>query len=152
MTGGTLRTGKAEIGVIQIFHLDACAFPFQNVLRVVASIACQAGVLAGEWITGLSMIELAGRGSPFHDVEVFTEMVGVAAHAVLASIGVFNHPSMKSTAGDEALPDFRMAAQTLKTRRAGSENVTGGAFGWPIQVVVRTGQRTRGDLCRGAYR
>lgn len=138
MAGGALRTGQAEVGMVQILDLDARAVGFQNVLCVVASIARQSGVLADEWITGLPMIEFAGRGIPFDDVEVLAKVVGVAACAVFLAVGVLDHASVEPSASRQPLPDFRVATEALEARRAGSENVARSALRWPIQVVVRT--------------
>lgn len=58
VTSGAGRSGKSQIGVIQVFHLNAGALALQNMGGAMASIAGESGMFARQRITRLAMIEL----------------------------------------------------------------------------------------------
>jgi hypothetical protein len=123
--------------VVQVFHLNTGAFSLHNTLRVVASIAGEPSVLAGEWITRLAVIEFARCSVPLDDVEVLAEMVGMAARAVFPAVGLLDDVSMKPPASGQPLPNLGMTAQALEAWRPGPKNVAGCALGWTTQAIMR---------------
>ena len=133
MTGSAGR-GDAQIGVVQVLHLDARTIGLQNPLRVMAALAGESCMLASQRVASLPMIELASRRLPFDDVEIFAVMLGVAARAVLPAIRVLHHPCVKAAAGLNPLPDLSVATEASQARRSSSESVTRGALGRPGEI------------------
>jgi hypothetical protein len=103
-------------------------------------------MFAGEGISGLAMIELAGCRLPFDDVEILPVVIRMASDAVFASVGVFHHMGVKTASGSEAVLDFAVAAQTPEARRAGAKDVTCRALCRSAEVVVSARQRAGRNL------
>lgn len=149
--GMAVRAGRrqAQQGMVAIPHPDGDALRLHDVLRIVAAVASQAGVLAHQRIAGLAMIELALRRVPFDDVEVLAVMLGVAAGAVFVKLRVLYHPRVISAAFGNTGANLYVTTQAAEARRAGAEYVANAAFGWTTQLCMSVRERAGRYLCPG---
>jgi hypothetical protein len=122
---------QPEKGLREVLHLDERPILPNHVGGQVAFFACNAGVLALQFVARQPVIELFLRWLPVNQAEVFTVMIQVAAHTISA-VGV-GHLQLKVIAvlGRQPLGNFLVAIQALESGRTGPELVATRALRGP---------------------
>lgn len=111
-------------GVRQIVIHNEFSIGRGNVLGVMAVLAFQLSMLAGERISGLLVIEFFFRGVPLEDAEVLAVVFGVAAGAVGIALGAVHDVSMHAFVRLDQLEDLPVAVQALQLGFSRAEAMT----------------------------
>lgn len=112
----------------EVLHLDEFAIGGKHVRGRVALFANQIGVFALQFVARELVIEFLQRRIPANQVEGFTVVFQVAAHAIF-SIGIAHlHFKVIAVLGGKILGNFFVAINAFEGRRTGSKGVAGCAL------------------------
>lgn len=140
---------QAQIGQVQILHLDRPSLGWRNVAGVMALLAGERGVFALQRVACLGMVEgFLGR-LPVDQLKVDAVMLRVTPHAVPAgALGSKNRAVIAGMGGDPP-GNLVVALQALEASSwASCQPMATGAARRSFQKLVRFGERPRGDLPR----
>lgn len=140
---------QAEPGAIQVLCPEQSARRRRDMLGYVAGAAADADVLAVERISGLRVIEAFRCRIPVQKGEVLSVVIRVALNAGRAGRTRARESGVKPLVPLQLIRDLAMAFDTAKGRGSGGNFVTLDAIGRTIQVLVRPGKRSGGDLRMG---
>jgi hypothetical protein len=138
--------GKAKPGVIQNLGCEQQASGGSRMLRVVAGSALYPDMLTVEYVSSLCVTESLWRRYPMNHLKVFPVMIRVAFNAGCAWRSRAWEGSVKSMIPLQLAGDLDMAFETAKVGRSSGNNVTFGAIGRSVQILVSLGQRPRRNL------
>jgi len=133
MAGGA-RLGNAQKSLIQVLYLDKGTLGCRDMLGAMTSIAGQARVFRFKRVSGLFVVK--GILIPLDDREIFSVMVGVAAHATLTGTRLKTVRRVESAARSDARGDFCVTLQTFKRWLSRREFVAGRTVARPVQRLV----------------
>ena len=138
-----LRNAEKRLG--RVANLDAELLGGGDVLRDVAPVAGQAGMLSGQGVSSLAMIESGRRRCPLDQREVFPVVLGVAARAFLTGARLEAVRRVQSAMRRQPRSDFGVALQALQ-RHLTTELVAGRAMRCSFEGLVGARQRPRRNL------
>ena len=141
---------KTQVGALQIFPSGHWGILAGEVRRAMTALTGQPGMLALQWIAGLSVIESLPARFPVNDFETLSSMLHVAAHAILALPNGVSDPGMESSILLQPVKNFRVTAQALESAPPCCKRMARTALHDAIIGTVRFGQRAWRDL--GVYR
>jgi len=115
----------------------------------VALVAGNASVLSFKFEASEPVVELLLRWLPANQIEVFSIVLQMAAHTLLA-IGIAHlHLRVVTVLVLECLGNLGVAVETLESGSAGAEFVAGITLRGPAEGRVSFGQGPGRDLCPG---
>jgi hypothetical protein len=103
------RTGKSQVGVIEIFYLNSGPARGQDLLSVMAFFAAQWRMFAGKRKTRLAMVQRLSTRLPVNQREVHSVVVGVALGTILTCYIRSDPDRMHTAILNETIANFRMA-------------------------------------------
>jgi hypothetical protein len=112
------RTRQAEVGVAQVFYLDLRARRLRNLPRVMALLAMQSGMRAGQWKAGLQVIYGLAVRLPANQREIRAVMIGVTLHAIFARPFGANPHRMHAAILRQTVTDLCVTVETLEFHSA----------------------------------
>ena len=139
-----------EERLAQVLHLDLGALGGRDFVGGVALVACQTGVLAFKQIPGLLVVELILI--PLDESEIYSVVIGVAAHALLARAGRNMVGTVQSPLSVDSLADVSVAAAAFELRLSATNFVTVCAVQCTVEILVRPGEGAGRNLRGGGNR
>ena len=137
---------EAQIGAVQIFHLDASTIGGRNIFRLVTFFAGNSHVLSLEDKTCLGVIELFAARIPSNEGKIHAIMIGMAFRAFLTRGIRADKGRVQSALVDNAVADFGVAFQTLQLRSAAFQIVALRAIRRSIERLVGSCEGSRRNL------
>lgn len=137
---------QPEPGLTQILRCEKPAPRLNNVCRLMARPAANAGVLALQHITSLRMIESLGSRVPMQQREVRPIVIGVTLDAGRARRPRLRKSRMQTFVLLNLRRDLLMALNAAKRRGTRINGVALGAIIRPVQTLVGFGERPGRNL------
>jgi hypothetical protein len=132
MTGAAL-TAQAQVGFLQVLHLDDFSLGRLHSRRIVTAGAGETGVAAIQWIPGLAVVELVQAGVPADGDKFLAVVFGVAFGALFLAAGLAQERWVQALVRRQPLTDFGVAGEAAELALAAAGYVATGAVSWAFE-------------------
>ncbi len=133
---------EPEKSPAQILDADQAVSGLADVLRLVALIALESGVLTLQRIAGLVVIERLERRQPMDERKILAVMLGMA----FGAISLVDQAGVEAASLGDPLRNLNVAFLALQNGAAETDLVTTRALRRPAERFMRLGKRPRRDL------